>query len=224
MTVPFQIRPLKINEIFYSIQGEGASTGKPTLFIRLSGCTLKCNFCDTKYHVKSRLLDNKDKKLLKKYKHWTITGGEPLLQQDALYHLIKEYKPNFVEIETNGTIIPSLDFANLISCFNCSPKEPRFQPKGMKKHCTEPKLLACGVDDRVIKFVYTDKKSERFINSIIRNKKYKIIPAEVWIMPEGKTRKEQEAMQKKVWEYCIRKGFHFSPRLQVSVFNTKRGI
>lgn len=217
-------KELRVNEIFYSLQGEGAGAGRPTLFIRTSGCNLRCSFCDTKYHVEGRELNTIDRALLKKYKHWTITGGEPLLQQEALYALIEQYKPDFVEVETNGTQNVSFDFAEKISRFNISPKEYRWQPRGMKTCGTEPKLLQSFVSDRILKFVYSDEKSEQFISKVVNNPKYKVLPFEVWVMPEGLNREEQEKMQVKVWEYCMKKGYNFSPRLHVHVFDTKRGV
>jgi 7-carboxy-7-deazaguanine synthase len=212
---------LKLNEIFFSIQGEGKSTGKPKLFIRLSGCNLKCQFCDTKYHIKSRNLKEDDKKLLKKYKNWVITGGEPLLQQEAILDLIKEFTPNFIDIETNGVIEPSIEFALKISCFNISPKEQRFEPKHLKSkiHILDNRLFG---EDYIVKFVYTDKESEKFITRVINDNN--IFPQEVWIMPEGQTKKEIEDKQKIVWEYCMKHNYNYSPRLQVEVWNKLKGI
>ena len=72
---------MKINEMFYSVQGEGRYIGKPAFFIRTTGCNLRCDFCDTKYAFK----EGKDIpvddiiKLTSKYDHIVITGGEPLL-------------------------------------------------------------------------------------------------------------------------------------------------
>ena len=82
---------LKINEIFFSIQGESLNTGIPTVFVRLTGCPLRCNYCDTKYAFKEGVkmsLSN----IIKKIKSYdsrfvTITGGEPLAQHNV-YSLI----------------------------------------------------------------------------------------------------------------------------------------
>ena len=79
---------MKINEIFYSLQGEGKWTGLPNVFIRTSGCNLRCSFCDTKYAY----YDGKEmsiKEILNqivKYncQYICLTGGEPLLQKDIL--------------------------------------------------------------------------------------------------------------------------------------------
>jgi len=100
---------MKINEIFYSIQGEGSWAGLPNIFIRTTGCNLRCSFCDTKYAYENGI-DMKIEKILsaiEKYpcKHVCLTGGEPLLQQksvDLIYALLeKNYK---ICLETNGSI------------------------------------------------------------------------------------------------------------------------
>jgi 7-carboxy-7-deazaguanine synthase len=100
---------MKINEIFYSIQGEGKWAGLPNIFIRTTGCNLRCAYCDTKYAYE----DGKDLEIkeiinnIKKIdcKYVCITGGEPLLNKDILNlisYLIKD--KYFVIIETNGSI------------------------------------------------------------------------------------------------------------------------
>ncbi len=96
----------KVNEIFYSIQGEGFHTGKPTVFIRFSGCNLSCSFCDTD-HEHYELLSIKD--IIHEINAYAccnvlITGGEPT-QQDNLEELLKALKQNsyWISIETNGT-------------------------------------------------------------------------------------------------------------------------
>jgi len=97
---------LKVNEIFYSIQGEGYWSGVPTIFIRLSGCNLRCSFCDTK-HETGR--DMTEEEIMRKVKvlpkcRVCITGGEPLLQNtEPLIKLLnKDSHP--VAIETNGSM------------------------------------------------------------------------------------------------------------------------
>jgi len=100
---------MKINEIFYSIQGEGLWTGLPNIFIRTTGCNLRCSYCDTKYAYfkgKNLTVENILEKIRQyRCKNVCITGGEPLLQEeiyDLIYELIKE---NYnVSIETNGSM------------------------------------------------------------------------------------------------------------------------
>lgn len=100
---------MNINEIFYSIQGEGKWTGLPNIFIRVTGCNLRCGFCDTKYAYVDR--EEKDIKEIcqgiKKYKckKICITGGEPLLQKDIFELIDLLIKKGYeMIIETNGSI------------------------------------------------------------------------------------------------------------------------
>jgi len=100
---------MKINEIFYSIQGEGKYTGLPSIFIRTTGCNLRCSYCDTKYAYEEgeEIGIDQIKKKIRKYKckNICLTGGEPLIQketQNLIDELIKE--GYFITIETNGSI------------------------------------------------------------------------------------------------------------------------
>lgn len=100
---------IRVNEIFYSIQGESSYSGFPCVFIRLSGCNLRCGYCDTE-HVYSEgehfsLEDILNK--VRKYKcHLVeITGGEPLLQDETNFLINRLVKEGFeVLVETNGTM------------------------------------------------------------------------------------------------------------------------
>ena len=98
---------MKINEIFYSIQGEGKWTGLPNIFIRTSGCNLRCSFCDTTYAYddgKEMSIDEISSQISKyPCKYICITGGEPLLQKEILNLIDFLIKRNYkICIETNG--------------------------------------------------------------------------------------------------------------------------
>ena len=100
---------LIINEIFYSIQGESSRIGLPTIFIRLTGCPLRCQYCDSEYAFyeggKMRMSSILNK--IKKYptKYVTVTGGEPLAQQSCLKLLAKLCNFGYdVSLETSGAI------------------------------------------------------------------------------------------------------------------------
>jgi len=100
---------MKINEIFFSIQGEGKWTGLPNIFIRTTGCNLRCTFCDTKYAYKNgkELTINEIINKIKKYpcKHVCITGGEPLLQKDIADLIDTLIRKSYtICVETNGSI------------------------------------------------------------------------------------------------------------------------
>lgn len=96
----------KINEIFYSLQGEGHHTGYPSVFIRFSGCNLKCPFCDTAHDEGVVMSDTDIIRAVNLYKaNWVVlTGGEPTLWIDNDFvRLLKQAAGKKVAIETNGT-------------------------------------------------------------------------------------------------------------------------
>ncbi len=102
---------LNISEIFYSIQGETSFAGLPTIFIRLAGCNLRCNYCDTKYSYQSDIYKSINEilneiKIHKPIKLVTVTGGEPLLQKGVytLFNCLLEQDYQ-VLLETNGSIL-----------------------------------------------------------------------------------------------------------------------
>ncbi len=111
----------KVNEIFYSLQGEGYYTGTPAVFVRFSGCNLHCAFCDTDHTAGVRMSDEEIIDAVRTYpaRHVVITGGEPGLQlTDELVAKLHD-AGCYVQIETNGTVpIPSA-----IDWVTCSPKE-----------------------------------------------------------------------------------------------------
>lgn len=133
----------KINDIFYSLQGEGHNAGRAAVFVRFSGCNLRCSFCDTdfsKYREMSAeeivgemlgLVPTSDPKPLV-----VLTGGEPTLQADvALFDAIHNAGFKFVAMESNGTKEPP---ANL-DWLTVSPKE-----RVAVKRCNEMKVLFDG--------------------------------------------------------------------------------
>ncbi len=137
---------LKISEIFPSIQGEGLRQGEPTLFIRLAGCNLKCDFCDTKYAwvsgqemSVSRVLD-KVKKIYNTFPtRWIcLTGGEPLLQgvEGLVRHLKAEsFK---IQVETNATLYRPM----AVNWYTISPKPPEyFYQSEYRKKANEVKVI-----------------------------------------------------------------------------------
>ncbi len=100
---------LNINEIFYSLQGEAREVGLPTVFVRLTGCPLRCSYCDTEYAFKGNNLFSIDAVLteIKKYntKFVCVTGGEPLAQINCHILLDRLVKENYqVSLETSGSI------------------------------------------------------------------------------------------------------------------------
>lgn len=97
----------KINEIFYSIQGEGHHVGYPSVFIRFSGCNLQCPFCDTAHREGIMMSDNDIIHAVNLYRaDWIVlTGGEPALHIDPEFiYLLSRATGKKIAIETNGTV------------------------------------------------------------------------------------------------------------------------
>ena len=100
---------LNINEIFYSLQGEAREVGLPTVFVRLTGCPLRCTYCDTEYAFKGNNMLSIDEILaeVKQYntRYVCVTGGEPLAQIDCHVLLDALIKDDYqVSLETSGSI------------------------------------------------------------------------------------------------------------------------
>lgn len=148
---------IKINEIFYSLQMEGRNTGMPAIFIRFSGCNLRCSFCDTKHSYGRRMTLREIVNRLKQFNCQTvvITGGEPTIQAvDELATLLTK-RDYFVCIETNGTGLLDIHQYDWITI---SPKNGR------------SKLATWRCDE--VKVVYRGQSIKHWLNEIIANYYY----------------------------------------------------
>lgn len=238
---------LLVNEIYGPVrQGEGKSAGLDVLFLRLAGCNLACFWCDTAYtwnwtSTKFVHPDKFDKKLethkmspetvvtLLKTQSPTcrrvvISGGEPMLQQKELLKLMALLKPEGYqfEVETNGTISPTPDFVSLIDQINCSPKLTNSGPDNPLRKREVPlalQTLSCS-DKTSFKFVVTGEQDIEEILNLVATYTMK----SVYIMPEGKTKKEQLARQGQIKKLAKKHGFIFSPRLHVLEHDGARAV
>lgn len=136
---------IKVNEIFYSLQGEGAHTGTPAVFVRLSGCNLSCDFCDTRHHNGSMMnvADIVDQVLAHPATTVILTGGEPTLQNIAPLVDALHIAGRRVHIETNGTH----PLPDNIDWVTCSPK-PDAEP--ILTHADEVKVVYTGQDTQTL--------------------------------------------------------------------------
>ncbi len=102
------MKTYKVNEIFYSIQGEGARAGTANIFIRFANCNLACGFCDTEFASFKEMDFEAIIQECYKYdcKNIIFTGGEPLLQLDKLLIDLLKYRGYYLAVETNGSIKP----------------------------------------------------------------------------------------------------------------------
>ena len=139
----------KINEIFHSLQGEGFHSGTPAVFVRFSGCNLRCAFCDTQHQEGKMMTLQEIADEVNKYPNVpliVLTGGEPsLFIDEAFVAELKQKTGKLVAIETNGTrpLPNNLDWVTL------SPKAA-FDGGGVEPcvltHCDELKVVYLGQD------------------------------------------------------------------------------
>ena len=182
---------MKINEIFYSLQGEGKSMGLPTTFIRVTGCNLRCSYCDTKYayYTGKELEIPKILKKIEKYncKNICITGGEPLLQKDITLLIDKLTEKNYnICLETNGScsIKNISNKKNLVISLDIKCPSSNMQDK---MDYSNIKLLK---KEDQLKFVIKNKKDYEYAKKIIERYKPKCT---VYIQPVWGTNPEKLA-------------------------------
>ena len=227
---------MRISEIFYSIQGEGRLIGVPSVFIRTSGCNLRCRWCDTPYTswapegknrtVKSILAE------IAQYpsRHVVITGGEPLLAPD-LAELASQLKQRgaHITIETAATIFKPLA-GDLISL---SPKLANSTPwqrsRGKFAAMHDKRRLNYEVMQKYIdgydyqlKFVVERKKDLDEVRAVIGQLR-NVDSAKVMLMAQGIY--QEELVRKAQWivESCRQYGYSYTPGLHIQLFGNRRG-
>jgi 7-carboxy-7-deazaguanine synthase len=225
---------MRISEIFYSLQGEGFLAGTPSVFIRLAGCPLRCRWCDTKYawdetagqHYSIEKIAQAVEQARSKFV--VITGGEPMMNPD-LPQLVQKLKASkkHITIETAGiAFIPALA-CDLMSISPKSSNSTPDDPKRVKIH--EDSRLDIAVLRALIdgysyqlKFVVDSEDDLPEIQQTIEEIG-NVDLDKVMLMPQAATRDELLAKSPMVAELCKRTGFAFCHRLQVMLWNNKRG-
>ena len=116
------LRRMKVNEIFYSLQGEGVYTGTAAVFLRLSGCNMRCWFCDTEHEEGTEMTEEEITERVSQYpaRHIVITGGEPTMQLNGKLTQLLHERGFYIQIETNGSLPLKED--TLVDWITCSPK------------------------------------------------------------------------------------------------------
>lgn len=235
-------------EIFRSIQGEGPALGRPRTFVRLSGCNLHCVWCDTAYTwnwvgtpfahesgkkfepsaemIKLGAAETADRIRALPSEGVVITGGEPLLQTDALVEMIDALREHdhqhLVEIETNGSIVPSDALIDRIDYFVVSPKlahsgndaELALKPDALRRYAQLPGAF--------LKFVAKDVRGIETAAEIADL--YGVPAPRIYIMPEGTTSEGVRARGTLLADAVIAHGFNYSDRLHIHLFGQKRGV
>jgi 7-carboxy-7-deazaguanine synthase len=225
---------LRINEIFYSIQGEGIYAGVPMFFVRLQGCNLKpkCSWCDTTYaqditggyeetpkNVIQQLLQQGAKR-----NDWVcITGGEPLNQHEQVGDLVARLSAIGikVEIETNGSLfLPGWRY--LVDSWCVDIKCPSSGVCGVSRVDLLP-LISHPTDQ--IKFVVSDHSDLKFVSEILPQ--ISDIKAAKLISPtirDADNYQEDVQWCKQVVEFCKAERVRFSLQLHKVLYGSKKGV
>ena len=227
---------MRIAEIFYSLQGEGRLLGLPSVFIRTSGCNLRCVWCDTPYtswQPEGRAYSvEKILREVQKYpaRHVVITGGEPLLAPD-LERLATALKTagKHITIETAATIFCKLpcDLVSMSPKLAHSTPWKRAAEKIAQRHESQRlnfSVMQNYIDgyDYQFKFVVAGPSDMDEIEAVIARLQ-RVDRSRVLLMPEGITRRALAAKAGWLAEICKQRGFGFTPRLHIELFGNRRG-
>jgi len=228
---------MRIAEIFQSIQGEGLLAGVPSIFIRTSGCNLRCDWCDTPYASwKPEGPEMSVLEILKKISVWNcnhvvLTGGEPMINPDLaeLAGALKNQSKH-ITIETAGTILPNgitCDLASLSPKLSNSTPSPERDPAWAKKHEAtrlQPEVVSEWIRKYPfqLKFVVSTENDLAEIKNLLS--RLPPVPSErILLMPEGIDVKTLATRSPWLVELCKRERFRFCPRLHIELFGHTRG-
>ncbi len=223
-----------VNEIFYSLQGEGFLAGVPSVFVRLAGCPLRCCWCDTKYAWAGDAGEEMsverivEKVLSFETRHIIVTGGEPMVSPDLPILLKALADPSrHITVETSG-----IEFIADLPCdlMSISPKLSNSTPDEAKSALThEAERLNIAelqklIDayDYQLKFVVDTPDDLDEIASCI-GELDNVNPYKIMLMPQAATQAEYVGKLSMVAEICKNTGFALSPRLQVMLWDNRKG-
>lgn len=227
---------MKISEIFYSIQGEGMLAGVPSVFLRTSGCNLRCAWCDTPYTSWNPEGDDLQLGgiLANVRKHWAkhvvVTGGEPMIQPDIvrLTQRLKDFGLH-ITIETAGTVYEAVtcDLMSISPKLKNSTPTRREGGKWAAQHDRlryQPDVLKrlMGEFEYQLKFVVSEAEDLAEIQEILTETGAD--RGRVVLMPEGIN--PEAIYEKSRWlvEICKREKFRYGPRLHIDLFGNQRGV
>jgi len=229
---------MKVTEdVFYSIQGEGATVGAPSVFIRFGNCMFQCAWCDT-IKVWKNFTEMSETDLLSRITklglipplvrgcHLILTGGEPLLQQKSLPSFIEQIDNKagsrvYVEVETAGVIEPSEEMLDRVDQWNISPK---LSNSGIPlKRRRKLDVLSMFRDKNSwLKFPV---QNEIELDEVLDYWVGADFPKErVLLMPVCDTQASHLEKSLEVIEWCKDYGYRYSPRMQLALYNESTGV
>jgi 7-carboxy-7-deazaguanine synthase len=227
---------VKISEIFYSIQGEGTLVGMPSVFVRTSGCNLRCVWCDTPYT--SWAPEGEDWSLDRILEtvvsfpasHVVVTGGEPMIapQIGELTRRLHDQGLH-ITIETAGTVNAPIacDLMSISPKLKNSVPLEREGGHWAQQHDRlrwQPAILRELISTYAyqLKFVIADPQDLLEVEQM--RETLEAPRANILLMPEGTT--AETIQQRGLWiaEICKEHGYRFSPRLHVDLWGNRRGV
>lgn len=228
-----------ISEIFYSIQGEGELTGVPSVFVRTSGCNLRCSWCDTPYaswnpegeplSVERIVAEVQSHRMAR---HVVLTGGEPMIAKE-IHALAADLKKlgYHITIETAATVAPggiACDLASLSPKLLNSAPDAQAHAVWRKKHEAtrwRPEVVRAWVDagPYQFKFVVARPEDVEELEHMLIAVKRDIPRHKVLLMPEGTT--VENLRERAAWlgELCKERGYRYAHRLHVELYGNRRG-
>ncbi len=225
---------MKISEIFHSIQGEGVLAGVSSVFVRTSGCNLRCVWCDTPYTSWNPQGTDQDVSFVVERvrefgaRHTVLTGGEPMLLAESV-ELCAELRAmgQHITIETAGTVYRDLA-CDLMSISpklrNSVPTQDPYWSVQHEKLRLQPDVLRrlMGHCAYQLKFVVADPGDLEEIHPLVES--LGADAERVLLMPEG--RDAETLNRRSVWiaEACKKYGYRYSPRLHVLLWGDLRGV
>lgn len=224
---------------FYTIQGEGELTGIPSVFIRTSGCNLRCRWCDTPYASwKPEGRDWSIEEIVSEVnqhptQHCVITGGEPMIAK-GIHELVAALKKHskMITIETAGTVLPNgiaCDLASLSPKLSNSTPEPGEIADGwIEKHerrRRQPEIIRAWLEaypSHQLKFVVADTGDLEEIEELLASVGPDIDPLRVLLMPEGTTTEVIRGRDESLIDLCKDRGYRYCNRLHIEIFGNSR--
>lgn len=228
-----------IAEIFQSLQGEGELTGVPSVFVRTSGCNLRCTWCDTPYaswnpegkpHNVPHIMAAIDQ--YPSTRHVVLTGGEPMIAK-GIAELATAVRASgrHITIETAATVAPAgiaCDLASLSpKLLNSAPDAERHGAWRRKHEATrwQPDVVRAWIDayPYQFKFVVSRPEDVEELEHMLSALRREIPPHKVLLMPEGTTVEKIRARSAWLAELCRQRGYRYAYRLHIELYGNKRG-
>ncbi len=230
---------MRIAEIFHSLQGEGALTGVPSVFVRTSGCNLRCTWCDTPYAswqpegAEMTVAEILERVRAFNCHHVVLTGGEPMVARE-LPELTCHLAANglHITIETAGTLPPDGICCDLASISpklaNSTPPAEQFGAAWAARHEQsrwQPEVLRqwLAAYPYQLKFVVTGTADIVELRGLLETLGHPILPHQVLLMPEGRSVAETAARRELVVAACKAHGYRYCHRLHLELFGNTRG-